>query len=723
MTTNPRRLVAMIEATDKDYTITNFLPDIKITYNAGLDRFEIEEIRDYINIAYAPNISDVTLIVGQNGTGKTSLLRKVFKGINVYLSETGFLIFKTTNGWSVRGRSSVKLYHNNKEVTTYSQIHRTPGILLSTALEYRSPIFPKQNYTSVQLLSESLNYHSLVMQDTTNQLLFLLQKNKNGESYKNLTSPFLNLNKKRIKLNLDTEKIKNDKEYWKILTKNREDKNYNNSYKVKNRISVGEFFEETLNLKKLRNILYPHLHQVNNLIENFNNLSTREFENYWKKFLNDNIIFFHNEEPNFNIDKILKYKNAEDEIQQTIYIAYKKCLVSLLSYDKQRLDNLHISRSALNDDIINNTLIPTSIIEDLRLVISVPKDKDFELNDIISAFLHYSSMSKQKLFQELLTLSSESAWHSWLEAFDAVFNYSGTQPHALFDLESEAFQEFLNHLTDDIFMASGSNRTILNNFLHFLTLPVPQVTEHTKLLTQLQSYLTFEWDGLSSGELSLLNQLGRLHAAKQSIKSKHVVLLIDELDLGLHPEWQRRWVRHMLPLIGHIFEDHQVQIIMTTHSPIVLSDIYKDNIIFLKKGPQGQPMVVNNAERQETFGQNIHELFADSFFLGDDSGSVRGDYATNLLNLVIDLLYKKLSHPRDCQQETTNLLQALNLPDDTNEETLKAYLKKIITSTGEPIIAQKLLEMYQEAFSTVEEKIAELEKEIERLRKGASQDD
>lgn len=134
-------------------------------------------------------------------------------------------------------------------------------------------------------------------------------------------------------------------------------------------------------------------------------------------------------------------------------------------------------------------------------------------------------------------------------------------------------------------------------------------------------------------------------------------------------------------------------------------------------------MVVNNAERQETFGQNIHELFADSFFLGDDSGSVRGDYATNLLNLVIDLLYKKLSHPRDCQQETTNLLQALNLPDDTNEETLKAYLKKIITSTGEPIIAQKLLEMYQEAFSTVEEKIAELEKEIERLRKGASQDD
>lgn len=512
-----------------------------------------------------------------------------------------------------------------------------------------------------------------------------------------------------------------DREHRIAVTRNVRNSGHYLDYGYKELISSDEFFDQLFDerayLKYLREQLGIHLSKlaIDSILSSQIFPEQFDFEEFQTKH-NENIYrVLGYRDLHLNARDITRYKNSEHEIQSTLRMAYKRCLISILSYSKQ---SNNVKKQINIDNIIKNPFISYSI-----KLLARDRASTTKYFYIIQNFYHFANMTNKSLFRELINLSSNIAWQIWLMSFDAVFNYSGTQPHALFDLESEAFQEFLNHLTDDIFMASGSNRTILNNFLHFLTLPVPQVTEHTKLLTQLQSYLTFEWDGLSSGELSLLNQLGRLHAAKQSIKSKHVVLLIDELDLGLHPEWQRRWVRHMLPLIGHIFEDHQVQIIMTTHSPIVLSDIYKDNIIFLKKGPQGQPMVVNNAERQETFGQNIHELFADSFFLGDDSGSVRGDYATNLLNLVIDLLYKKLSHPRDCQQETTNLLQALNLPDDTNEETLKAYLKKIITSTGEPIIAQKLLEMYQEAFSTVEEKIAELEKEIERLRKGASQDD
>ena len=50
----------------------------------------------------------------------------------------------------------------------------------------------------------------------------------------------------------------------------------------------------------------------------------------------------------------------------------------------------------------------------------------------------------------------------------------------------------------------------------------------------------------------------------------------------------------------------QFQIIISTHSPLVITDIPKDNILFLGK----------NEERQieyQTFAQNIHTILYDGF--------------------------------------------------------------------------------------------------------------
>jgi len=53
--------------------------------------------------------------------------------------------------------------------------------------------------------------------------------------------------------------------------------------------------------------------------------------------------------------------------------------------------------------------------------------------------------------------------------------------------------------------------------------------------------------------MSILNLLGRLYSGKKiygNIPNK--LLLIDEVDLGLHPEWQRLWISDVLPLISEI---------------------------------------------------------------------------------------------------------------------------------------------------------------------------
>ncbi|HFI0327296.1 TPA: ATP-binding cassette domain-containing protein, partial [Streptococcus suis] len=85
------RLVAMVESKDEKYEVINFLPDIKVKHTGG-KKFKIEENEGYIKIPYAEGIGDLTVIVGENGVGKTTLLNNISS-----LSEGRCFIFKNNN--------------------------------------------------------------------------------------------------------------------------------------------------------------------------------------------------------------------------------------------------------------------------------------------------------------------------------------------------------------------------------------------------------------------------------------------------------------------------------------------------------------------------------------------------------------------------------------------------------------------------------------------------
>ena len=73
------RLVAMIgKKNSEEYEVINFLPDIKIKHTEA-NNFEVIENPDYIKIPYAERIDDLTIIVGENGVGKTSIINNIFK--------------------------------------------------------------------------------------------------------------------------------------------------------------------------------------------------------------------------------------------------------------------------------------------------------------------------------------------------------------------------------------------------------------------------------------------------------------------------------------------------------------------------------------------------------------------------------------------------------------------------------------------------------------------
>ena len=218
--------------------------------------------------------------------------------------------------------------------------------------------------------------------------------------------------------------------------------------------------------------------------------------------------------------------------------------------------------------------------------------------------------------------------------------------------------------------------------------------------------------GMSSGERALYTFFSRLigeifgkqgeihHAAINKIihdnkyDGKTIIILLDEPDLQLHPEWQQKFIDMLLQLLWLYFPKVKFQIIITTHSPILLSDIPKNNVIFIDKNFDGSSRVYNEVDFNETFAANIHSLYNNSFFL---DGIPIGCFAKRK----VEELYDKI-----------------------NNDVLSDNIIEDIYRIGEPIIRGVLLKLYDEKrkSSKKSERIKMLKKELSKLEEEANND-
>jgi hypothetical protein len=144
---------------------------------------------------------------------------------------------------------------------------------------------------------------------------------------------------------------------------------------------------------------------------------------------------------------------------------------------------------------------------------------------------------------------------------------------------------------------------------------------------------------------------------------------MDEADLTFHPEWQRQLIKILtafLPLEFGQCGINDLQVILTTHSPLLLGDIPSNNVIYL-----GNNKNKSNGERN-TFGQNIHTILKDSFFLANGT---LGAFAADKINNTAD----KLRHFG-------------KMPPQEIEEC-----KTIIDLVAPGILKSKLTELYEKA--------------------------
>ncbi|HDR8143058.1 hypothetical protein CON74_25580 [Bacillus thuringiensis] len=213
------------------------------------------------------------------------------------------------------------------------------------------------------------------------------------------------------------------------------------------------------------------------------------------------------------------------------------------------------------------------------------------------------------------------------------------------------------------------------------------------------------WRKLSSGENALLNIYSRFYYASQRDEilmqpENDLIILIDEGELYLHPHWQGKLLNSLVEFLPVVFKNkldikqRNIQVILTSNSPFLVSDLPSINTMFLKKEKEQAVVIEDLEEHHQTFAANIHSLLAHSFFMED---GVTGSFAKRKINEIIHLLIKG---------DIDTILE--------NEEKIE----KTINLIGEPVIRTKLSQMLTDRRMVgVNKEIIKLNSRLKKLEK------
>lgn len=140
------------------------------------------------------------------------------------------------------------------------------------------------------------------------------------------------------------------------------------------------------------------------------------------------------------------------------------------------------------------------------------------------------------------------------------------------------------------------------------------------------------------------------------VRYRNINLILDEVEICFHPEFQRRFVYELLGYIKRLFMNRNASfnILIATHSPFILSDIPQSNILYLEDGKMVMPEGIKNP-----FAANICDILYQSFFL--KHGFV-GEFARKKIKHIIERLLSGDYFLDDSEAEYHLLMELIGDP-------------------------------------------------------------
>ncbi|MEZ8308081.1 AAA family ATPase [Vibrio splendidus] len=391
----------------------------------------------------------------------------------------------------------------------------------------------------------------------------------------------------------------------------------------------------------------------NKSISRLNNANKKQKSEHFHKI--SNFLYGSN-----SVDKIGKSKiGYMIEVKQpAIYGVLKKPIseITLDTYDEKELEEYNYRYDASKEkDVIENQDFPRSSY-DLSIIDSWKEKSIHEYQDILynpehlcnhflipiilftvnesnfekSAHIRLSSMVIEEYMTSFIKIDEPPYdHHSSIELIKNSFHFAINKALSIklitedrsFDIEHNLYNLYkkLDSITNiardnksSNFQSTPDNKIAISDYDN-LTNAIETIESLPK---QISSYITFGWEGISSGEMAKINIFSEIYA---HINNQHIessIIIIDEADLYLHPEWQRTFLYELISLMTKNCKHRMNQIILTSHSPIIISDFLPNDIVSLDKDSNDNTYV----KKSLGFGTNISNLFIDEMHISSTFG-------------------------------------------------------------------------------------------------------
>lgn len=198
----------------------------------------------------------------------------------------------------------------------------------------------------------------------------------------------------------------------------------------------------------------------------------------------------------------------------------------------------------------------------------------------------------------------------------------------------------------------------------------PPIFESEVYLRRHNEQEEFPFYKLSSGERQFLFMMSSIIYHVMNIKSvstsrvayRYLSIVLDEVEMCFHPEYQRTFIYNLLNTIErlHLNTYCSFNIIITTHSPFLLSDIPQSNVLYLENGE-----VVDKSKMRNPFAANVNDILYQSFFL---CNGFMGEFAKQKIIKMVNMVNNNKFDKQN----------ALDLVDLVGEPILKERLKDLI---------------------------------------------
>lgn len=176
--------------------------------------------------------------------------------------------------------------------------------------------------------------------------------------------------------------------------------------------------------------------------------------------------------------------------------------------------------------------------------------------------------------------------------------------------------------------------------------------------------LGFGYQSMLSWVVDLGKRLFEKYPNSENPFNESAVVLVDEIDLHLHPEWQRK----VISTVSRVFPN--VQFIATTHSPLVIQSMENVNLYVLRR--EGEKIVAEHPEITNFSGWTVEEILRDLMKLDDN---IRSDVYQKKYKDFTDSLDANDKEKAKVAYET--LIQILH-PESSSRRILEMQLELLL---------------------------------------------